>query len=670
MKTNHILVAFVTLALPVLGLAGEPKEAKEYREIERQFWSLRKRTEPEIPQFDRADGRSWIRGPIDAFVLAKLRENGLQTAPEAGRATLLRRLSFDLLGLPPDTRDVADFLTDTSAEAYDNLVDRMLESPHYGERWGQRWLDVVRYAETEGFEYDRTMHGSWRFRDYVIKVFNDDKPYNQFVLEQLAGDEIGPDRRETQIAAGFHRLGPVRRNAGNQEVASSRNEVLTERTDIVGAAFLGLTVGCARCHDHMFDPIRQKDYYGLQAFLAGTQEHQIILASQDVQDAWQAKTDAIKEKVKKLKETLKDLEDEEKERKKEEVNKKVKELEAGLPEPLPAIASIQNDPEKRTPIHVLQRGEPTAKGDRAGPRVLGVLLPEGAGELPHDLENPKEVLAEWITGPDNPLTARVMANRVWAWHFGNGIVKTANDFGMNGDRPSHPELLDYLANEFVESGWSVKALHRMILLSSTYRQSSQSPIARHGTAKDPENRLLWRFSRRRLEAEEVRDAMLAVSGRLNPKAGGESVIIPVEKELVNLLYKPDQWKVAEDPREHFRRSVYLIAKRNLRLPLMEVFDQPALLTTCARRESSTHAPQALELLNGRLSNQLAGHLAERLQREVGGDPTQQVERAYLLATGRAPGEEELRLGVEFLEDQPLEEFALAIFNLNAFLYVN
>ena len=275
MKTNHILVAFVTLALPVLGLAGEPKEAKEYREIERQFWSLRKRTEPEIPQFDRADGRSWIRGPIDAFVLAKLRENGLQTAPEAGRATLLRRLSFDLLGLPPDTRDVADFLTDTSAEAYDNLVDRMLESPHYGERWGQRWLDVVRYAETEGFEYDRTMHGSWRFRDYVIKVFNDDKPYNQFVLEQLAGDEIGPDRRETQIAAGFHRLGPVRRNAGNQEVASSRNEVLTERTDIVGAAFLGLTVGCARCHDHMFDPIRQKDYYGLQAFLAGTQEHQI-----------------------------------------------------------------------------------------------------------------------------------------------------------------------------------------------------------------------------------------------------------------------------------------------------------------------------------------------------------------------------------------------------------
>ena len=263
-----------------------------------------------------------------------------------------------------------------------------------------------------------------------------------------------------------------------------------------------------------------------------------------------------------------------------------------------------------------------------------------------------------------------MANRVWAWHFGTGIVNTPNDFGFNGERPSHPELLDYLANEFVESEWSVKALHRKILLSSTYKQSSHSPMPRQATAKDPQNRLLWHFSRRRLEAEEIRDAMLAVSGKLNRKAGGESVIVPVEEELVNLLYKPYQWKVAEDPAEHFRRSVYLIAKRNLRLPFMEVFDQPALLTTCAQREASTHAPQALELLNGRLSNQLAGHLAERLQREVGGDPTQQVERAYLLAAGRAPTQDELRLGVAFLAHQPLKEFALAVFNLNAFLYVN
>ena len=611
-----------------------------------------------------------MRGSIDAFVLAKLRQNGLQPAPEADRATLIRRLSFDLLGLPPDPGDVANFLSDESPDAYERVVERMLASPHYGERWAQHWLDVVRFAETEGFEYDRSMHGSWRFRDYVIQAFNNDKPYDRFVLEQLAGDEIGPDDEEAQIAAGLHRLGPVRRNAGNQEVASSRNEVLTERTDMVGAAFLGLTVGCARCHDHIFDPIRQRDYYRLQAFLAGTQEHQIILAPQEEQDAWQAKTDAIKEEVKKVKEVLKDLKGDEKKRKQEEVNKRVKELEADLPKPLPAIASIRNDPEKLTPIHVLQRGDYDSKGEQVGMRFPGVFLPDGAREMPPETPKPKTKLAQWLTEPDHPLTARVMVNRLWVWHFGNGIVNTPNDFGLNGDRPSHPELLDYLANQFVESGWRVKTLHREILLSSTYRQSSHSPVTRQATAKDPNNRLLWRFGRRRLEAEEIRDALLAVSGKLNRKAGGKSVIVPVEEALVKLLYKPDQWKVAEDPAERFRRSVYLIAKRNLRLPFMEVFDQPGLLTTCAGREASTHAPQALELLNGRLSNELAGHFAERLKREVGGDPTQQVVRAYLLAAGRAPADEELRLGVEFLADQPLKEFALAVFNLNAFLYVN
>ncbi len=667
LATLVALVFTVPLLVPLV-LWGA-KATKEYRYTERQFWSLQKRTQPEVPELGEADS-AWVRDPIDAFVLAKLRENALQPAPEADRATLIRRLSFDLLGLPADPGDVADFVSDKSPDAYARLVDRMLESPHYGERWAQHWLDVVRFAETEGFEYDRSIHGSWRFRDYVIEAFNNDKPYDRFVLEQLAGDEIGPDNQETQIAAGLHRLGPVRRNAGNQEVASSRNEVLTERTDMVGAAFLGLTVGCARCHDHMFDPIRQRDYYRLQAFLAGTQEHQIILAPQEEQDAWQAETDGIKEEVKKVKEALKDLEGEEKKRKQKEVSAKVKELEAGLPEPLPAIASVRNDPEKRTPIHVLQRGDHNTKGEQVGMRFPGVFLPDGAPEMPADATNPKTKLAEWLTEPDHPLTARVMANRLWTWHFGNGIVNTPNDFGVNGERPSHPELLDYLANEFVESGWSVKALHRKIVLSSTYRQSSHSPMARQATAKDPENRLLWRFSRRRLEAEEIRDTMLAVSGKLNRKAGGESVIVPVEEELVKLLYKPYQWKVAEDPEEHLRRSVYLIAKRNLRLPFMEVFDQPALLTTCAVRQASIHAPQALELLNGRLSNDLAGHLAERLQREVGGDPTQQVVRAYLLAAGRPPTDEELRLGVEFLADQPLKEFALAVFNLNAFLYVN
>ncbi len=651
-------------------LAGAARVEEEFRDSERSFWSLQPRSEPRVPEFESGPEQAWIRNSIDAFVLKGLNEKSLRPAPETDRAILIRRVTFDLTGLPPSPSDIADFVIDTSPEAYEKVVDRLLESPQYGERWGQRWLDVVRYAETEGFEYDRTMHGSWRFRDYVIKSFNEDKPFDQFIREQVAGDEIGPDNRDMQIAAGFHRLGAVRRNAGNQEVASSRNEVLTERTDIIGSAFLGLTVGCARCHDHMFDPIRQKDYYRLQAFLAGTQEHQIVVAPQEEQDYVNATTEELEKKIKELRGATKGLEGDEKKEAQKKIQAQIKELEARIPEPLPAIASIKNDAEKRTPIHVLNRGDHEHKGEKVGMRPLGVLLPDGAPELPVDTLNPRTHLAKWLTNPDHPLTARVAVNRMWAFHFGNGIVNTPNDFGFMGDRPSHPELLDHLANEFVAGGWRMKPIHRMMVLSSTYRQSSVSPDGARAGDADPENRLLWKFNRRRLEAEEIRDTMLAVSGKLNLKPGGESVMIPVEQELIDSLYKPHQWQVAADPSDHYRRSVYLIAKRNLRLPFMEVFDQPALLTACARRESSTHAPQALELLNGRTSNELAEAFAKRLRREVGTSPEQQAERAYLLAVGRLPTQEEKRLAVDFIEKQPAREFALAMFNLNAFLHVN
>jgi hypothetical protein len=268
------------------------------------------------------------------------------------------------------------------------------------------------------------------------------------------------------------------------------------------------------------------------------------------------------------------------------------------------------------------------------------------------------------------LTARVIVNRLWLNHFGQGIVTTANDFGFNGARPSHPELLDYLANELVAGGWHLKRIHRQILLSNAYRQAYESPLAKDAAAKDPANQLLWRFSRRRLEAEEIRDAMLAVAGKLNLKSGGQSIMVPVDEQLVDLLYNPAQWKVPEDKNENNRRSIYLIAKRNLRLPFMEVFDQPALLTSCARRQSSTHAPQALELLNGRLANELAADFAERLKREAGEDPARQIERAYQLSAGRMPTAAERTLATEFLKTQPLSEFAIAVFNLNDFLYVN
>ncbi|MDA1315732.1 MAG: DUF1549 domain-containing protein [Acidobacteria bacterium] len=671
MVRKHLWIAVsCTLLATSLLLAGAARVEQEYRDSERSFWSLQPRSEPAVPEFSSEKDQAWVRNSVDAFVLARLKKEGLRPAPEADRATLIRRVTFDLTGLPPTPSDVADFVNDHATDAFEKVVDRLLASPQYGERWGLHWLDAVRYAETEGFEYDRTVHGSWRFRDYVIKSFNDDKPFNQFMREQIAGDEIGPDNEETQIAAGFYRLGAVRRNAGNQEVASSRNEVLTDRTDIIGAAFLGLTVACARCHDHMFDPIRQKDYYRLQAFLAATQEYQIVVAPKEEQEYFETTTKAIEGKIKKLRGETKGLTDEEKKEAQKKVGEQIKELQAQLPEPLPAIASIKNDPENRSPIHVLNRGNYDQKGDAVGMRPLGVLLPDGAPELPIDSLNPKTYLANWLAEPDHPLTARVAVNRVWAFHFGQGIVNTPNDFGFMGDRPSHPELLDHLANKFVANGWHTKPMHRMMVLSSTYRQSSLSPDEKRAADADPDNRLLWKFNKRRLEAEEIRDAMLAVSGKLNLAPGGESIMIPVEQELVDSLYAPHQWVVAADPSDHYRRSVYLIAKRNLRLPFMEVFDQPALLTACARRESSTHAPQALELLNGQTSNGLAEEFAKRLRHEVGTSPEQQAERAYLLAVGRLPTNEEKRLAVEFIESQPAREFALAMFNLNAFLYVN
>jgi hypothetical protein len=318
----------------------------------------------------------------------------------------------------------------------------------------------------------------------------------------------------------------------------------------------------------------------------------------------------------------------------------------------------------------LERGEYTRPKEAVGARPLGVLLPEGTPERETLPENPRTKLAEWVVAPENPLTARVMANRIWHWYFGRGIVATPNDFGKMGMRPTNPELLDWLANQFVAGGWKLKPMHRLLLHSATWMQSYDSPGFAEGMAKDPENKWLWHASRRRLEAEEMRDSMLAVAGKLNPKMGGPSVMVPVDSELTNLLYKPSQWAIAADPREHERRSVYLIAKRNLRLPIMDAFDAPDLQISCARRESSTHAPQALELTNGAFATAMAESLAARLTAEAGGDRVAMARRAWELATGREPNAREAALAAQFLDGRrPLREFALAVLNLNAFAYV-
>jgi hypothetical protein len=644
----------------------------KYTAAEQRHWAFQPRMHPVAPSFTLASEQSWAKSPVDAFVLARMKKESLNPAPEADRATLIRRITLDLTGLPPTPAEVTQFLKDRSPKAWEKVVERLLASPHYGERWGRHWLDIVRYADSDGYEYDANRPDAWRYRDYVIRAFNNDKPYDRFVQEQLAGDEIAPQEDETLIAAGFNRLGPLRKNAGNQMVASSRNEQLTEMTNIAGAGILGVTLGCARCHDHKFDPFRQSDYYRMQAFFAATEADDLVKASEEEQKAWKAKAAPIQEEMARLSKEIAKHKDG------TGVTDLQKELEAkqdGLPEPLPALFTVKDNFATKAEIHLLARGDYQNKGERVGMRVPGIFLAEGTPELPEDTAKPRAELAKWITDPGNPLTARVAVNRIWQYHFGRGIVGTPNDFGRMGERPVNPELLDYLANEFVAGGWSVKHVQRLILMSNTYRQASE--VSAQIREKDPAGRYLERFPRQRLDAEEIRDAMLAASGRLNEKMGGPPIMLPLDATLVNALYKPSQWRPAKESLDYDRRGIYLIAKRNLELPFMQVFDAPDMLVSCPRREVSTHAPQALEMLNGDFANAQAKALSERLLKEAGPNPKRQIDLAYRIATGRAPKEQEMRLALAFLKAptameaaRAREQFALAMFNLNAFLYMN
>ncbi len=661
MKPRHVGAIAALSATLLFGV-----ELEKYTPAEHRHWSFQKRAHPDVPSFSDPADKAWVKTPIDAFILARLKKEGLRPAPKASKSTLIRRVYFDLTGLPPTPQEIDAFVRDKSPDAWAKLVEKLLATPEYGEKWGNHWLDVVRFGETDGFEYDTFRNDAWRYRDYVIQAFNSDKPYDQFIREQLAGDEIDPKNEITRTAAGFQRLGAVRKNAGNQAVASSRNETLTEMTNIVGSALLGVTLGCARCHNHKFDPFRHTDYYRIQAYFAGTFENDFSLATPEQQSAWNAKNEEHEKEMKAVRDQMKDL----KGPALEKMQAKLAELKDNPPAPLPAIFSVADDPSKATPIYTLARGDANNKGQQVGPRPLGVLLPEDVPELPKDAAKPRLTLANWVVDSENPLTARVIVNRIWEYHFGQGIVGTPNDFGRMGLRPTHPELLDFLANQFIETGWHFKSMHRMILMSSAYQQDSIGASEKTAEEKDADDKLLWKFPRRRLEAEEIRDAALQVAGKLNLKMGGPSVIVPIDQELVNLLYKPSQWTVTPDESDHYRRSIYLLHKRNLRLPFMEVFDGPDFQISCPRREMSTHPPQALELLNGDFSNQMADALAERLVKEAGQDHAKQVDLAYRLAAGRAPSVKEKQLAVAFLQKQPLREFALAVFNLNAFLYVN
>ncbi len=695
-----------------------------------EFWSFQRPVRAEIPDVinELADR---VSNPIDSFILNELTGSELEPAPWADRRTLIRRAYFDLVGLPPTPEQVQAFVDDSDENAWAKVIEELLRSPHYGERWGRHWLDVARYADTGGYETDIFFRNAWRYRDYVVESFNEDKPYDRFVQEQIAGDELWPDNLdlegsysfapeklehlEARVGTGFYALGP-QIHESNMDARKRRYEELTDWVDVTAAAFLGLTVGCARCHDHKFDPISQRDYYALQAIFSGTVATDIpVVNGMEIADHKQYYPQVLtlvearkryrlfESRVAGRELTAEEQQD------RQRLRDAIADAVLALPEragsspntpwdglmDVPTATVLGHErPELVRTVFRLSRGDldrPREEMDAALPELLAQQT-DFSPWLPGPIGSRKE-LALWLTQPDHPLTARVMVNRIWTWHFGQGIVSTPNDFGAMGQRPSHAALLDWLAIEFVERGWSIKEMHRLIMSSATYRQSSRVFSPDH-EQRDPDNKLCWRMNRRRLEGEAVWDAIHAVAGTINLKRGGPAVMPPlVAEEMTNKA----NWVVNADPAEHTRRGMYIVVRRSFQFPLFEVFDAPVNSVSCAARNVSTVAPQALWLLNNHTAFGQASQFAARLLREAGTESRAHVERAFQLALGRVPTPEESaealalleRLAVEVAEGddhgkalpdelaklepphgRALELFCLALFNLNEFLYID
>ncbi|MEA3210140.1 MAG: hypothetical protein QOE70_3197 [Chthoniobacter sp.] len=700
-------------------------------EDDRSHWAFQPIQRP-APPATREPQR--VSNPIDSFILAKLETRGLSFSPPASKELLIRRVTFDLIGLPPEPQEIDAFVNDPAPDAYERVVDRLLASPHYGERWGRHWLDLARYAETDGFEYDSVRPHSWRYRDYVVRAFNDDKPYDRFIREQLAGDELWPGEPDALVATGFNLLGPDMVDSSDQ--VQRRHNTLNDMTDTAALAFLGLTAGCARCHDHKFEPISQRDYYSLQAcFVPATIKREQPVPTPEISAAYEAAMQKFNEHplLRELAELERPARETVRQRKlaklspearsahatppdertAEQANlvletesmvavadKEVadalsgesaarhKELAAEVkklpkPEPLPK-AMVLGTSEHPPKTFVLQRGEYSQPGEEVAAAIPAVLRPAGAGAPKAGAANdpkPRAMLANWIASPQNPLTARVMVNRIWQHHFGRGLVATPSDFGTHGQKPSHRELLDWLASEFIARDWSVKQMHKLMLMSATYRQSSSgtglgnlsdsgnlNPLVTGNSNPrklDPENRLYWRMNRLRLEGEAIRDSLLAISGQLNPEVGGPGVFPPIPKAV---SAGAKGWAQNDRQRDYSRRSIYIFARRNLRFPFLEVFDAPDNNLSCPSRERSTTAPQSLTLLNAEEVTTAATATAQRLMKEA--DSTEaRIALATRLVLGRAPKANELALARAFLTQSPLSEFCRALFNLNDFIYV-
>jgi hypothetical protein len=697
-------------------LSAAPEDAsKAATPAAGKAWAYTTPTQPTVPVVKQ---KAWVRTPVDAFVLAKLEEKGLKPSPDADRATFIRRATLDTWGLIPTPEEVKAFVNDKSPDAYEKLADRLLSSPHYGERQARRWLDLARYADSAGFQNDTTRPNNFRYRDYVINSFNADKPFDRFTREQLAGDEIWPDSQEAKIATGF--LAGYPDNSNSRDLVQRKYQIATDMTDLVGETFLAATVGCARCHNHKADKVTQKEYFQLQAYFANTSFDEKApaakgegeLAYEKQQNAYREATKDIRAQQKAILDTVRAVAVKyHKERyltdSREAIFKPETEwnaMDRWVNFRLKSVSSEQDvvaylkltAEDKDTPDYKPENVEKwkqyqklTAdlkKFDKLRPEKGSLTLttatelghPDapptfvrfgGVHERPTDEVQPalpvlwaganakleikptatssgrRTALANWLASPDNPLTARVFVNRVWSQYFANGIVGTVADFGRAGQKPTHPELLDYLATDFVKQGWSVKKLHREILLSSVYRQSSGQ---RDDVLKvDPDNKLLAVYPRKRLEAEEIRDSLLAASGQLEDKIGGPAVFPPVPSNF----NAGNLWTPSKDPAEQNRRSVYVFVRRSVPYPLMQSFDLADPSHAHHKRDVTTTPLQALTLFNSDVVFGWSQALAGRVIREAGKDESAQINRLYEILFARVPNKNEKAALKDFLDKE-------------------
>ena len=637
------------------------------------WWSLQPLQAVEPPPL--AD-KSWPSNPIDHFIHHRVEAAGLTPSPPADRRTLIRRLYFDLVGLPPTPEEVAEFVADADPRAYERLVDRLLDSPHYGERWARHWLDLVRYGESQGFERNKLRPNAWRYRDFVVEAFNSDLPYDDFIRWQIAGDVLRPDDPLAVVASGFLVMGPYDLTAyknGTPDMRKfAREEELEGLVATVCQTFLGLTVNCSRCHDHKFDPITQKEFYQISAAIGGTNqgEERESLSAAGKRD--------VQKRVEELRKNIAALADGEPKRSR--LESVVRLLEGG-----PAHVPVPQQPDA---WRVLARGDFRQPGEVVSPRGIAAVAgvsPDWKLAVDAPEAERRQALAEWIASAHNPLTLRVIVNRLWGYHFGAGLVRTPSDFGFQGGLPSHPELLDWLAGQLMHpaegKAWSLKRIQRLIVTSATYRQQSQvqspkskvqSPDIPHSALRNPQsedadNRLLWRQVPRRLEAETFRDAVLAVSGELDPKLGGPGF----RDWTVSSAGNNETYTVFDALGGEFnRRSLYRTCLRTGTSPLLDILDCPDPSVATPRRSVTTTPLQALALLNSKFIEHYAERFAERLRREAGDDVAAQVQRAYALALTREPAADEAEFARQFVAKHGLAQFCIVLFNASEFIDID